>query len=80
MSSTKRNFTGKLKPLHTRGVKNIFSTTRKIGMDSYFIDVKVSKGVFSIVLDNIEKANHRYTIELLEKEGLTIWKKECHSK
>lgn len=40
----------------------------------------MAKGVFSIVLDNIEKMNSRYTIELLEKEGMTIWKNECHCK
>lgn len=59
--NSKRHLTGsnfRLKPIeHKQVTRKIFKTTRKIGLDYYYIDVKIQKGVFSIVLDNIEKSN-----------------------
>ncbi|KRX09744.1 hypothetical protein PPERSA_02616 [Pseudocohnilembus persalinus] len=78
-NKTSKNF--RLAPItHKQQPRKIFNTIRRIGLDKYFIEVKVAKGVFLIQLENVEKANQSYKIELLEKEGLKIWNQECQQK
>jgi hypothetical protein len=66
----KRQKTAKLDPLFTQGgTKILYRKGKKIGLDYYFVEIKTDKGVFSINLDNLEKSDHKYTINMPLIEG-----------
>lgn len=59
--------------------KIIFSKTRKIGEEYYFVEIKNIKNNYKIIFDNLETLGIKYQIEIPEKEAFLTIKNECEN-